>query len=149
MAPQVFTRVMAPVSFILHSLGARILCCLDDWIILASSLSEALWARDTLLDLWHQLGIVINLAKSHLSLSQSATYLGMVIGFDFEGFSNFGEGFSPSLANKRIFVLQQAIHCFVDEPVEPPLIPLPSCSWGSHQGEVLSTGSASLMGFSG
>ena len=78
-APQVFTRVMAPVSSLLHSLGVRILRYLDDWLILASSLSEALWARDTVLDLCRQLGIVIKLDKSHLSLSQSAMYLGMVL----------------------------------------------------------------------
>ena len=78
MAPEVFTRVMAPVLSFLHSLGVRIVCYLDDWVILVSSLSEALWARITVLNLCHQLGIIINLEKSHLLPSQSVMYLGMV-----------------------------------------------------------------------
>ena len=78
-APQVFTRVMAPVSAMLYSLGVRILQYLDNWLFLASSQSEALWAKDTVLDLCRQLGIVINLNKSHLSPSQLVAYLGMVI----------------------------------------------------------------------
>ena len=78
-APQVFTRIMAPVSVMLHSLEVWILFCLDNWLVLASSQTEALWTRDTVLDLCCQLGIIINLNKSHLSPSQSVTYLGMVI----------------------------------------------------------------------
>ena len=35
-APQVFTRVMAPVLGFLHQLGVRMLRYLDDWLILAS-----------------------------------------------------------------------------------------------------------------
>ena len=77
--PQVFTRVMALVSSFLHSLGIRILLYLDDWLILTLSLSEALWAKDIMLDLCHQLGIEINLDKSHLTPPQSVTYLGMVL----------------------------------------------------------------------
>ena len=36
-APQVFTRVMAPVSATLHNLGIQILRYLDDWLIVAFS----------------------------------------------------------------------------------------------------------------
>ena len=36
-APQVFTRVMAPVSSILHSMGIRLRRYLDDWLIQSSS----------------------------------------------------------------------------------------------------------------
>ena len=45
-APQVFTRVMAPVSVMLHDLGVWILWYQDDWLVPASSRKEALWARD-------------------------------------------------------------------------------------------------------
>ena len=78
-APQVFTRVMAPVSAFLHSLGVRMRRYLDDWLVQAAS-REAL-ERDlqTVLGLCHSLGIVVNLAKSHLQPSQVVQYLGVVI----------------------------------------------------------------------
>ena len=66
-APQVFTRVMAPVSY------------LDDWLILASSQEEACWARDKVLSLCQELGIVVNLEKSTLTPSQTIVYLGIRI----------------------------------------------------------------------
>ena len=48
-APQVFTRIMAPVSAILHRHGVRMLRYLDDWLILASSKIACLQSRDRLL----------------------------------------------------------------------------------------------------
>ena len=79
-APQVFTRAMAPVSAMLHRLGVWMLCYLDDWLVLASSWTNAVWARDMVLSLCRDLGILVNLAKSHLVPARSATYLGMTIG---------------------------------------------------------------------
>ena len=78
-APQVFTRVMAPASVILHGMGARVLQYLGDWLVLASIRVEALWAMDKVLYLCHQLGIVVNHAKLHLVPSHCATYLGMYL----------------------------------------------------------------------
>ena len=78
-APQVLTRVMAPVSKILHRLGVRILRYLDDWLILASSERECLQARDLVLQLCQDLGIQVNLQKSNLTPSQSTSYLGIVL----------------------------------------------------------------------
>ena len=60
-APQAFTRVMAPVSLIMHRHGFRILRYLDDWLVLGSSYREIVGARDFLLWLCHQLGIQINI----------------------------------------------------------------------------------------
>ena len=74
-ALQVFTRVMAPVSGFLHQLGIRMLQYLDDWLILASSQEEACWARDKVLSLCQELGIVVNLEKSTLTPSQAIVYL--------------------------------------------------------------------------
>ena len=45
-APQVFTRIMAPVSAILHKYGVRMFRYLDDWLILASSELACLQSRD-------------------------------------------------------------------------------------------------------
>ena len=78
-APQVFTQVMAPVSGFLHRLGVRMLRYVDDWLIMASSQEEACWARDKVLQLCQELGIVINLDKSSLTPSQVIVYLGMKI----------------------------------------------------------------------
>ena len=78
-APQVFTRVMAPVSSVMHHSGFRILRYLDDWLILGSSLQEITRARDFLLTLCAELGIQVNLPKSSLTPSQRLDYLGMTL----------------------------------------------------------------------
>ena len=78
-APQVFTQVMAPVSGFLHQLGIRMLRYLDDWLILASSQEEACWARDKVLSLCQELGIIVNLEKSTFTPSQTIVYLGIRI----------------------------------------------------------------------
>ena len=46
-APQVFTRVMAPVSAILHRMGVRLRRYLDDWLLQASSREQVLLALRT------------------------------------------------------------------------------------------------------
>ena len=78
-APQVFTRVMAPVSGFLHHQGVRMLRYLDNWLIMASSREEACRARDMVLHLFQELGIVVNLEKLNLTPSQSVVYLGIMI----------------------------------------------------------------------
>ena len=50
-APQVFTRVMAPVAAILHQEGIRMLRYLDDWLVMAESEEELCRARDRVLEL--------------------------------------------------------------------------------------------------
>ena len=52
---------------------------LDDWLILASSQEEACWARDKVLSLCQELGIIVNLEKSTLTPSQTIGYLGIRI----------------------------------------------------------------------
>ena len=78
-APQVFTRLMAPISAILHRYGIRMLLYLDDWLILAESRDTCIQARDGLLHLCEELGLRVNHDKSSLVPSQTMTYLGMQI----------------------------------------------------------------------
>ena len=78
-APQVFTRLMAPISVILHRYGIRILRYLDDWLILAESRTTGIQARDRLLQVCEELGLQVNCRKSSLIPSQDMTYLDMQI----------------------------------------------------------------------
>ena len=78
-APQVFTRIMAPVSAILHRYGVRMLRYLDDWLILSSTEIACIQSRDRFLSICTELGIQVNLTKSSLVPTQSLVYLGMEI----------------------------------------------------------------------
>ena len=78
-APHVFTRLMAPISAILHRYGVRMLRYLDDWLILAESRTTGLQARDRLLQVCEELGLQVNFRKSSLIPSQDMTYLSMQI----------------------------------------------------------------------
>ena len=78
-APQVFSRVMAPVSAILYSWDIRMRRYLDDWLVQSSSRDSLLRDLQVFLDLCHELGIVVNPDKSHLEPSQVVQYLGVVI----------------------------------------------------------------------
>ena len=55
-APQVFTRVLAPVSAILHSMGFRIRRYLDDWLVQSTSRESLLGDLQTVPQLRHELG---------------------------------------------------------------------------------------------
>ena len=59
-APQVFTRVMAPVSAFLHCAGIRIRRYLDDWLIQAVCRSQVTLALDAVLHFCQSLGIVVS-----------------------------------------------------------------------------------------
>ena len=76
---QVFTRVMAPVSAILHSLGIRMHRYLDDWLVQASSREDLPLDLGVVLSLCRKLGIVVKPEKSNFSPSQVVQYLGVVI----------------------------------------------------------------------
>ena len=78
-APQVFMRVMAPVSTFLHRAGIRICRYLDVWLIQAPSLALVLQALDMVLQLCQDLGIVVNWEKSNLIPSQQVVYLGVIL----------------------------------------------------------------------
>ena len=79
-APQVFTRVMAPVSAILHRMGVRLRRYLDDWLLQASSRKQVLLALKTVLRLCRPLGIFVNWEKSQVIPTQQMVYLGVILG---------------------------------------------------------------------
>lgn len=78
-APQVFTRMMAPISAASHQRGIRLLRYLDDWLLLATSKQEAVASTRILLELCSSLGVVINWEKSDLCPTQEKTFLGVEI----------------------------------------------------------------------
>ena len=75
-APQVFTRVMAPVSAFLHRSSIRLRHYLDGCLIQASFREQVLLALDTVLHLCHLLGIIVNWVKSQLVPTLCMVYLG-------------------------------------------------------------------------
>ena len=109
-APQVFTRVMAPVAVILHRLGVRILRYLDDWLILAATKEQCLRARDIVLQVCSDLGIQINWDKSILTPSQETTYLGILID---------SRSFTASPSPKRRDRLRSLVRDFLSLDVQP------------------------------
>ena len=58
-ATNVFTRLMAPMSTILHRYVVGMLRYLDDWLILAESRTTGIQARDRLLQVCAELGLQV------------------------------------------------------------------------------------------
>ena len=78
-APQVFTRIIAPISSTLHRRGIRLLQYLDNWLLLAEPQQKALSSTQTLLQLCTRLGVRINMEKSSLQPAQRMVFLGVDI----------------------------------------------------------------------
>ena len=105
-APQVFTRVMAPVSAILHSLGIRMRRYLDDWLVQSSSRESLYEDLQTVLQLCQELGIVIyprevqphTFPGSSVSGGRHRLHL-------FQGFSVGGTHLAAALNSRRVSVL--------------------------------------------
>ena len=111
-APQVFRRVMAPVSAILHSLGIRVHRYLDDCLVQASSGEQVLLSLRTVLWLCNSLGIVVNWEKFQLVPTQTICYLGVLLD---------SNNFRASPTQKRIDKLLSIGNVFlssVDQPAE-------------------------------
>ena len=92
-----------------HSHGIRLLCYLDDWLVLFSSEREAKQSVQSLLSLCRTLGVVIN-KKSDLVPSQTVKYLGMTIN------TEAGKVF-PSLVRVKKFLTVVENICTMDAPL--------------------------------
>ena len=109
-APQVFTRVMGSVATLCHRQGIRLHRYLDDWLIVAESRQEIVAARDWVLRLTDNLGLLVNWDKSDLSPTKRLVYLGMDIDTD------LALAF-PS--EKRIERFLQLVHLFRESETLP------------------------------
>ena len=98
-APQVFTRVMAPVSAILHSLGVRLRRYLDDWLIQASSWEQVV----QLFGDCRQLGEVSACSDSNNMLPGSPVGLGQ-----FPGFPSPETSLQAALNWRRVSILRRS-----------------------------------------
>lgn len=78
-APQVFTQVFSLSSDWAYHHEIRLLQYLDDWLVVAESREHLLHYQYLLLQLYKNLGIVINLEKSDLESKRQAVYLGMLV----------------------------------------------------------------------
>ena len=78
-APQVFPWVMALISAILLSLGVCMRRYLNDCLVQSPSQGSLLGDLQTVLQLCHELGVVVNPQQSNLVPSQVVLYLGVVI----------------------------------------------------------------------
>ena len=106
-APQVFTRVMAPVSAILHRMGVRFRRYPYDWLLQASSREQAPCSEDSASALQvsgdsRQLGEVSDDSNSTDGLSGGHSELNF-----FQGFSCPEESREASLNWRHILVLRQ------------------------------------------
>ena len=78
-APYVFTKLLKVPISLARRLGIMLVIYLDDMLIRAGSMSEALEARDTLIFLLENLGFTINWEKSILQPTHRLEFLGMEV----------------------------------------------------------------------
>ena len=125
-APQVFTRLMAPISAILHHYGIRILRYLDDLLILAESRTTCIQERDRLLHLCEELGLQVNHRKSSLVPSQDMTYLRMqILSVRFIAKPR-DKGSEPPQYNRGVSLVPKPPSSSLATSSGPPFVPYPS-----------------------
>ena len=78
-SPRIFTKVLKPVAAFLSRTSIRILIYLDDFLLLAATMEEAVKNTQLVVTLLHSLGFTINLQKSLLIPTQVITFLGFKI----------------------------------------------------------------------
>ena len=78
-APRIFTKVLKPVAAFLRRKAIRVLIYLDDFLLLAATVEEAVKNTQLVVTLLQSLGFTINLKKSLLIPIQVITFLGFQI----------------------------------------------------------------------
>ena len=148
-APQVFTRVMALISSILHSLGIRIRRYLDDWLVQANTREAVLQALETVLSICCELGIVVNPAKPNFVPAQRVLYLGTVLNAQTFRASPSQERIDKLLSFGDEFVLQATARVHLAVSSGDSFVSLPSHSGGSLLHASSSANFPSLVGSPG
>ena len=143
-APQVFSRVMAPVSAILHYWGIRMRRYLDDWLVQLSSREFLLHDLRVVLDICHELGIVVNPEKSRLEPSQVLQYLGVVIDT-----RSFRASPSPDCVARLRSTAGEFLSCADPLAYRHALLTLPSSSGRTPSSEVPPALSPQILGSRG
>ena len=78
-APRIFTKGLKPVAAFLRRNAIRVLIYLDDFLLLAATVEEAVNNTQLVVTLLQSLGFTINLKKSLLIPTQVITFLGFQI----------------------------------------------------------------------
>ena len=78
-APRIFTKVLKPVAAFLRRKAIRVLIYLDDFLLLAATVEEAVENTQLVVTLLQSLGFTINLKKSLLVPTQVITFLGFQV----------------------------------------------------------------------
>ncbi|XP_068692317.1 uncharacterized protein [Montipora foliosa] len=78
-APRIFTKALKPVASFLRRKAIRVLIYLDDFLLLAATVEEAVKNTQLVVSLLQSLGFTINLKKSLLIPTQAITFLGFQI----------------------------------------------------------------------
>ena len=76
-APRTFTNLLAPVAAFLRAQGIRVHRYLDDWLIRASSVQEAQLHTRKVMQLFHELGLLVRPEKSDLTPRTDFVFLGV------------------------------------------------------------------------
>ena len=78
-AALVFTKLLKVSISLLRKLIVRIVICLDDMLLMASSLEDLLMAIDTLIFIRQHIGFLINIKKSYLEPTPTLEFLGVIV----------------------------------------------------------------------
>ena len=143
-APQVFTRVMAPVSTILHTLGIHLRWYLDDWMIQASSREQVLLSLRTVLQLCNSLGEVTDGSDTENLLPGSPIGLGQ-----FQGFSSPETCRQAALNWRRVSILHGAACKILAGVARSAFFTNPAHSGGTAADAVVPVSSSSSLGSEG